>query len=510
MRKISLAPVFFSVSFALVLFAHNIGELTFTRVITPLVIICLFSIIINLLANLFLSDEIKGAIFASLFSIMFFSYGELIPYLGKNYILFTFFCILTVSLFITLKKINKNLKKVAGYLRIMSVITVAIPLISIVKYESSRIFQTRPDNPLVLSGIKTAELSKNNLPDIYYIVPDSYGSSDTLKKYFNYDNSSFVAFLENKGFYIASESASNYPKTFLSLASSLNMNYLDRLSVYKNSDDQTFTDKMIADNNVLLFLKKMGYSYYQLGSWWGSTHYNPKATKNFLKESEGFGDIGEFNFMILNSSMISPLVSSLFPGKIIGESDEDKRARVLYQFEKLTQIPQLPTPKFVFAHIISPHGPYVFGKNCEFVSYTRITGNTEEENYANQVNCLNQKLEAVIDEIIKKSSDPPVILLQADEGPNFLNGRLKPWDDWEKADSDLIKEKFPIFSAYYLPGKSNASLYPSITPVNSFREILNLYFSTDLPILPDKNYIFPDMQHLYEFREVTDIVKNIR
>lgn len=71
-----------------------------------------------------------------------------------------------------------------------------------------------------------------------------------------------------------------------------------------------------------------------------------------------------------------------------------------------------------------------------------------------------------------------------------------------------LKEKFPIIAAYYLPGVSKSELYPEITPVNSFRIIFNLYFHTNLSLLPDKNYIFPDANHLYNFQDVTDKVKN--
>jgi len=69
-----------------------------------------------------------------------------------------------------------------------------------------------------------------------------------------------------------------------------------------------------------------------------------------------------------------------------------------------------------------------------------------------------------------------------------------------------LQEKFGILSAYYLPGvdPEEAGLYPSITPVNQFRVLFNEYFGLDLPIVPDRNYIFPNQGNLYDFIDVTD------
>ena len=52
-----------------------------------------------------------------------------------------------------------------------------------------------------------------NLPDIYYIILDSYARQDVLKEVGGYDNSDFINYLTSKGFYVASESCSKYTHT---------------------------------------------------------------------------------------------------------------------------------------------------------------------------------------------------------------------------------------------------------------------------------------------------------
>src|SRR5207244_2209263 len=66
-------------------------------------------------------------------------------------------------------------------------------------------------------------------PDVYYIMLEEYAGERTLADQFGYDNRPFMDALSQLGFYVARDSTTNYPRTELSLASSLNMNYLDAL-----------------------------------------------------------------------------------------------------------------------------------------------------------------------------------------------------------------------------------------------------------------------------------------
>jgi hypothetical protein len=58
------------------------------------------------------------------------------------------------------------------------------------------------------------------------------------------------------------------------------------------------------------------------------------------------------------------------------------------------------------------------------------------------------------------------------------------------------EEKMPILNAYYLPGaNAQKKLYPTITPVNTFRVILDSYFHQNLPLLKDVSYYAPKSDH---------------
>ena len=48
--------------------------------------------------------------------------------------------------------------------------------------------------------------------------------------------------------------------------------------------------------------------------------------------------------------------------------------------------------------------------------------------------------------------------------------------------------RLSILNAYYVNDQAKSSLYPSITPVNSFRVIFNSLFNTKIPLLDDTSY----------------------
>lgn len=99
------------------------------------------------------------------------------------------------------------------------------------------------------------------LPNIYYIIVDGYGRSDVLKDLYGADNSDFITFLERRGFFVATDARSNYSKTILSLASSLNMRYLDDVVQTQGveSTNRQPLIHMIQDSEVRRTLEAAGY-----------------------------------------------------------------------------------------------------------------------------------------------------------------------------------------------------------------------------------------------------------
>jgi hypothetical protein len=60
-----------------------------------------------------------------------------------------------------------------------------------------------------------------------------------------------------------------------------------------------------------------------------------------------------------------------------------------------------------------------------------------------------------------------------------------------------------ILNAYYLPGDGKNMLYPGISPVNTFRVVLNSYLGGSLELLPDQSY-YSTYKAPYNYQEIID------
>ena len=139
-------------------------------------------------------------------------------------------------------------------------------------------------------------------PDIYYIILDGYGRSDVLKNEYEYDNSDFLNALRDMGFYVADCSQSNYAQTQMSLASSLNFNYIDALSdrFVPGSEDRTGLDALIHHGAAREGLEKAGYKTVAFATGFLATELSD--ADYFLGPRRSLGELNEFESLLVETT----------------------------------------------------------------------------------------------------------------------------------------------------------------------------------------------------------------
>ncbi|MFH1479556.1 MAG: hypothetical protein ABIG92_07310 [Candidatus Omnitrophota bacterium] len=510
-KPIVIHPFLFTAFPILFLFYYNVGELVFFDILVPLIVLLFFTFLLILVIQIFIRDNLKTGIIVSIFLTLFFSYGHIYDILNKffltrhRYIMPTWCIVFSYLLYIVFKT-KKKLFNITKALNIASLSLIIIFLINISIYEIKSACSMNADIKLkdMNSGNGTSS-NINDYRDIYYIILDAYASQDTLKEVYNYDNQEFIDYLVSKGFYVATKSCSNYPFTYYSLASFLNMSYLDDLAYLSGKwpNDYRIFYNLIQDNKIVRFLKSKKYKFICFQSGEGATDYYKNADLNIRKNTWCGIKRPDFVMILAKTTAIGYFIRPLM-------ADFARELR-LFVLTELGEIYKIKGPKFIFAHIICPHSPYVFGADGRSVSILEpeITIKDVEEDrkaYINQLIFLNKKVEKLIEDILSRSETPPVIILQGDHGTRSTFRSLKRLDMDNLTEKNL-KERMRILNAYYLPGGGKDLLYPSITPVNTFRIIFNFYFSSSFKLLEDRSYFSIYKGSFYKFIDVTDKVK---
>jgi hypothetical protein len=177
-------------------------------------------------------------------------------------------------------------------------------------------------------------------------------------------------------------------------------------------------------------------------------------------------------------------------------------------FVNLETVPDLESPKLVFAHIVAPHGPYLFDAQGNaldpsgpftFAEDPALSGLPETVlKYRGQAIFVSGKVQEVVELILERSATPPVIIIQGDHGAGV-------GEEYRSIDDPGVPQRAAILNAYFLPYGCDRYLYPTITPVNTFRIVLNCYFGGAYPLLDDITYLSsrPNVEG-YDFISVND------
>jgi Sulfatase len=474
---------------------ENFGLISFVVLFHLFINYGIITVLVFITSLLLLKECQKAFVFSFFLLCIFFffgfSYDTLKILFSNNFFssysfILSFILLLVLLLFFFIKKGIKNIFSVSKYIIVVLCVFIFIEL---VLYGYNLITNKTSKNNLcrytVASAINKKKTCTAKDPDIFFIVFDEYMSSKGLSEYFNFNNRVIDSLFTSAGFYTSSGSKSNYNMTAFSLASTFNYNYLDLQKGDNTVSHNTFlkASTTFKENRLTSFLTRQGYDIINYGCF---------DLENAILHTKPYFESLSTD-MIDNQTIISRIkkdigwnfaIKNIFNGQFKIPKDY-KRNKEYHLYRNNFNIEQTlkeltrpgNKPRFIYAHIMLPHDPYFFDSTGNFVSDTAILqGKINRGNaYISQLIYSNKLLSKIIQAALTKTNRERVVIIEGDHGFGFHD------------DTTFKDREFKNLNEYYFSDLDYHSLYSSVSPVNTFRIVLNKYFCYNLPLLKDSS-----------------------
>lgn len=315
-------------------------------------------------------------------------------------------------------------------------------------------------------------------PDIYFLIFDEYASTNSLKNDFGYNNNRLDSFLVSKGFNIQKSSSSNYCYTFVSIASILNMNYIEGMNINELPfDDRFYFCDLIEKNELVNFLSENGYEIINNSIFDIINNPSPRLAPGDFLLNKMKRELVSYRTLwwrlkrdIFKNFGMRRRFKWLYGNAIDSEAYCNNKLIELVKRESLIKVQK---PRFIYAHFTMPHLPYYFDKGGNLRNDKDALTDISKAGYLEYIEYTNNKIYNLINNILINNNGQAVIVFMGDHGyrENFLS---KP-------------AFYHNQNAVYLPNKNYKNLYDSISGVNQFRVLINTLFNQQIPLLKDSS-----------------------
>lgn len=390
----------------------------------------------------------------------------------------------------------------------LSILNLYSPLVRAFTHEGNTLVDARKEALFAAgAGEKTAAARP-----IYHIYLDALGRGDVLREMYGVDDLDIESELEKLGFYVAKQSLANYNQTDFSLISTINVNYIQEFIPKEKASNRNLLNAFV-NSFIFTQLKEQGYRIVVFENG-GYGSYLKQAADEYVDANKGAsllqGGGLDYVRLLIKKTMLSAV---RFGEQSLAETlfSNQRKNTVLNTLHELGNLGARVGKHYYFIHIISPHPPFVFDENggdlvdemamgimSDGSHYTH--GEPErianyKKLYARQVRYILKQTLAALKKIQAESPVQPIIILQSDHGPGSEY-------DVNSKDRSNLRERMSILNAYYFPEAQNPGLYPTISPVNSYRVLFNAYFNTNAPLVED-NAFFSTWDAPFDFINVT-------
>ena len=359
---------------------------------------------------------------------------------------------------------NKKLLAINFYLNLLTILYVGI--------ESAKAIYHFLNNPYQITSQATTSLPTINsqTPDIYLILVDAYTGTQSLEKYWQYDNSLFLDSMKKINYYEIKYAKTNYNKTIYSIATLLNSQYIltDLSSINKSRSDEVISYFQIKHNKAMTWLRQAGYETINL------SFFKIQDNPPFLPFKSNY-IISHFNIFLLDKTIFSHIskILNIIWTKSKNTGKVQRISKPIDTFKQFVATPS-PKPRFVYLHLLCPHSPFEFDKNGNLWQDNMAAQHTTEQLYLEQLQYVNTLLFDMAKHIEKTARRPYITLITGDHGARIFDDAAKKQ-----------QESHTTTTLFKFPDNNYEILYDSMSTVNLFRPILHKALQQPLDYLPD-------------------------
>ncbi len=487
MLKPLLLPLLLAIFPVLFLYGNNVSKLLLSSLGKISLFYSSLALVVSVLFLIvFKGHATKAANTAFIFLIFFNTYGILYRFLieldlfrVEHYTLLPFVLSLAAYSAWFVTKMNQNSFWNSAVLILAALIV--FNMIQIVPAEIKK--QQRITQSQATTTAATNVEGNGNYPDIYLIIFDELAGLNAMREYWDYQGvDDFVDFVQSKGFFVAEDSKSN---------SIITLHLMSELLNYKPYPVEAVNTDIYYDDvnhsRAVRYLESLGYTTVTFDEtrYWYQT-YTPMPADYAFFHDEAKNRAGwavffdEFGMLVAENTMLKAFEASYKPIATESPYFEPHRRYVFFTADKIGQLSDIPSPKFVYVHLMIPHNPFIFDANGDPLD---PVFSQNWNYYLGQYQFTIRIMEQMINNILREA-DPqrlPIIIIQSDHGAR--NG-LASWHP----DAVILKD-YPmeyanhILNIMLLPEFDTSQLPQDLKPINTFPIIFNHYFGTEIPLI---------------------------
>ncbi|MFO7973785.1 MAG: hypothetical protein R6V12_04040 [Candidatus Hydrogenedentota bacterium] len=427
-----------------------------------------------MMASLFLAFVLGGALVVGLFL------DRVFGVIASTFIL-TYIAVVTVGL-VCLARWKQDFKPWTRTANWFGVMLVAL-------YSALVLFNAPREEKVIPPPLEvTAENAPGQeaFPDIYLFVVEGYARCDVLLKRYSYNDLPVLESLQQKGMKFSPDAFSNYSWDMQSVASLLNMDYLDRLLPPKMPDTTEYASltDLYHHNRFFRILRGHGYEIVAYSPGVQALEAGPLIDRKLSPP----WTLTEFEAVLLNTAVTKRCLEIVFYAKGLDPRAWFRgfhRARIEYVFETIDEVAaeEHQAPRLVFAHLTIPDMPFLFGRKGGWVDLG--SAKTFEEFYLDQLHYTGKRLRTAVEEICQGATRPFVIVIASSHGPAMLST-----DDM--TEPGALAARFGILLGLRYPETDKHGPAPAETKkslVNTLRTVLNRSVHANVPLLEDQAYL---------------------